>query len=55
MMEEEIKESGVKYTDELKSELDDAFGSYKKGEAKMICASESKKRIREILNGGKVK
>jgi len=55
MMEDDIKESGVEYTDELKTELDSRYASYKSGKAKMITAVESKKRINKILKGHKVK
>ena len=49
MMEEEIKEKTVHYTDEFKAELDRRHADYKRGKAKMITAEESRKRIREIL------
>ena len=49
MMEEEIKESAVEYTDEFKAKLDKRYADYKSGKAKMISAQESKKRIRIIL------
>ncbi len=49
MMEEEIKESAVEYTDEFKAELDRRYADYKTGKAKMITAEESKKRIQAIL------
>ena len=49
MMENEIKESAVEYTDEFKAELDNRYADYKSGKAKMITAEESKKRIRIIL------
>lgn len=49
MMEEEIKESAVDYTDEFKVELDRRYAGYKSGKAKMITAVESKRRIAKIL------
>ena len=49
MMEGEIKESAVIYTDEFKAELDKRYAAYKSGNAKMITAAESKKRIQKIL------
>ena len=49
MMEEEIKESAVEYTDEFKAELDKRYSEYKTGKAKMISAEESRKRIQKIL------
>jgi putative addiction module component (TIGR02574 family) len=49
MMEEEIKESAVDYTDEFKAELDRRYADYKSGKAKMLTAEESKKRVQKIL------
>ncbi len=49
MMEVEIKESAVDYTDELKTELDKRYADYKNGKGKMVSATESKRRIRKIL------
>ena len=49
MMEEEIEESAVEYTDEFKKELDRRYADYKSGKAKMITAAESKRRIQKIL------
>jgi len=49
MMEIEIEETGIEYTDELKTELDTRYADYKSGKAKMISAEESKKRIQKIL------
>lgn len=50
MMENEIKEANVEYSDELKKSLDIQFASYKNGSARMISATESKKRINKILD-----
>lgn len=55
MMEEEIKESAVNYTDEFKTELDKRYADYKSGKAKMITAGESKKKIQKILNASSKK
>lgn len=49
MMENEIKESAVEYTDEFKAELDNRYADYKSGKTKMITAEESRKRIKKIL------
>ncbi len=49
MMAEEIKERSVDYTNEFKAELDLRYADYKSGNAKMITAAESKKRIKKIL------
>jgi putative addiction module component (TIGR02574 family) len=53
MMEEEIKESAVDYTDEFKAELDKRYADYKSGKAKMITAEESKKRIQKVLKAAR--
>ncbi|MBK8522601.1 MAG: hypothetical protein WAT20_03365 [Ferruginibacter sp.] len=49
MMEDEIKERAVEYTDDFKAELDRRQTAYKNGKAKIITAGESKKRIQKIL------
>lgn len=49
IMEEEIKESFVDYSEDLKATLDERFKTYKSGEAKMITEEESKERIQKIL------
>ena len=49
ILEEEIKESFVDYTEELKITLDERFATYTGGEAKMISEEESKKKIEQIL------
>jgi putative addiction module component (TIGR02574 family) len=49
MMEEDIEESAVEYSDEFKKELDRRHADYKSGKAKMISAEESKKRIQKLL------
>jgi hypothetical protein len=49
MMEEDIEESAVEYTDEFKKELDRRYAEYKSGKAKMITATVSKRRIQKIL------
>ena len=53
MMEEEIKESAVEYTDEFKAELDKRYSEYKTGKAKTISAEESRKRIQKILKASR--
>jgi hypothetical protein len=55
LMKEDIEESGVKYTPELKAELDSQYSAYKSGKTKMISSAESKKRIAKILKPRKVK
>ena len=55
MLEEDIKESAVEYTEELKEELDKRYADYKSGKAKMVTAAESKSRIAKILKSGRKK
>ena len=55
MMEEDIEESAVEYTDEFKKELDRRYADYKSGKAKMITAAESKRRIQKILKSPNLK
>ena len=55
MMEEDIEESAVEYTDEFKKELDRRYADYKSGKAKMITAAESKRRIQKILKSSSKK
>lgn len=50
MMENDINESNIEYSVELKAELDNRYNSYKDGKTKMIRATESKKRMDKILN-----
>lgn len=49
MMESEIKDANIEYTDELKKSLDKIYAAYKNGCSKMISAADSKKRINKIL------
>ena len=46
---DDINESAIKYTPELKKELDTRYAEYKKGSAKVITASESKRRVKRVL------
>jgi hypothetical protein len=55
MLEGDIKELAVQYTDELKEELDKSYAGYKNGKAKMITAAQSKRRIEKILKSGRKK
>ncbi len=55
IMENDIEESAVDYTDEFKAELDKHYADYKTGKAKMITAEESKKRIQKILKSARKK
>ena len=49
LVEDEIEQSELDYSDELKAELDKRFDDHKKG-AKMIGAAAAKKQINKILN-----
>jgi len=49
MMENEVKESALDYTDKLKEELDRRSADYKNDITKFITARESKKRINKLL------
>ena len=49
MMESEIKEANIEFSDELKKSLDSQYESYKNGTARMISSADSKKRINKIL------
>ncbi|MES1181338.1 MAG: addiction module protein [Flavobacterium sp.] len=55
MMEEDIEESAVEYSDEFKKELDKRYADYKNGKVKMMTAAESKRRIQKILKSGRKK
>lgn len=55
MMEDEIKESSIEYSDELKKELDARYASYKNGTAKLISATASKQRINKLLSKAKAR
>ena len=55
MMENEIKEAVIEYTDEFKTDLDIRYAAYKNGKAKMVTATESKRRINKLLSKRKVK
>ena len=50
MLEHEIEEDGVEYTELLKAELKKRVACYKENTASAVSAEESKKRILEILN-----
>ena len=49
IIENDIAESALEYSNEIKKELDMRYGSYKSGKAKIITADESKKRVQKIL------
>ena len=43
LMETDIKQASLHYTDEVKQELDKRYADYKSGRSKIISAAESKK------------
>lgn len=49
ILEEDIEESSVTYSDELKKELDKRHEDLKSGKAKSISAKNSKRRIEKIM------
>ncbi len=55
IIEKEIQEKEFEYPENLKNELDKRYAAYKNGSAKMVTASQSKKRIEKILKAGKLK
>lgn len=55
LFEDEIEEEEMEYTPELKKELDSRFADYKSGKAKMVTATESKKRIQKVLKLARAK
>lgn len=55
MLEEDIEESSVEYSDELKNELDKRFEDLQNGKVKSISAAESKKRIEKIMKSSRKK
>lgn len=55
IIEKDVLENEFEYTEELKNELDKRYSEYKSGTAEMVTASESRKRIEEILKAGRKK
>lgn len=55
MMEGDIEESAVEYSDGFKKELDTRYADYKSGKAKIFTAAESKRRIQKLLKSGRKK
>lgn len=53
IMENDIEESAMEYTGEIKKELDRRYADYKSGKAKMITAGESWKRVQKILKAAR--
>lgn len=55
IMEIDIEQSVLEYTDEIKTELDDRYTDYKSGKAKTVTATESRKKIQKILKSASTK
>lgn len=55
IMEDDIEDRAIEYTDEFKKELDRRTSDYKSGKTKGLTEAESKKRIQNILNSAKKK
>jgi putative addiction module component (TIGR02574 family) len=53
MVEDEIENTAVEYTDEFKKELDRRYAAYKNGTSKAVTATESKKRIQKLLKSAR--
>lgn len=53
MVENEIKESAIEYSDELKMELDSRYASFKNGSSQLVSSAESKRRINKLLTKAK--
>jgi hypothetical protein len=53
ILEHEIEESGVEYTEEFKTELNRRFAAYKDGSEPPFTAAESKKRIQKLLKAAR--
>jgi putative addiction module component (TIGR02574 family) len=49
IMENDIEESSVEYSDDFKAELDRRYADYKNGKSKIVTAQESKRRIQRIV------
>ena len=49
LLEDDIEQEELEFSDELKTELDKRYAGYKSGTVKMITAGESKKRVQKIL------
>jgi hypothetical protein len=55
IMENDIEESALEYTGEIKNELDRRHAEYKSGKAKMVTGAESRKRVQKIVNAARRK
>lgn len=55
IMENDIEQSAMEYTTEIKNELDNRYADYKDGKAKIVTAEESRKKIQKILKSANKK
>lgn len=55
IMENEIEESSVAYTDDFKAELGRRYTDYKNGKSKIVTAQESKRRLQRIVKSAQHK
>jgi putative addiction module component (TIGR02574 family) len=55
IMENDIEESSVDYTDDFKAELDRRYTDYKNGKSKIVTAQESKRRLQRIVKSAQHK
>lgn len=55
IMENDIEESALEYSDKIKKELDRRYADYKTGKAKTITAAESRERVQKILKAARRK
>ena len=55
IMENEIEQSAMEYTHDIKMQLDSRYADFKSGKTKIIKAEESHKRIQKILKSANKK
>lgn len=53
ILEEDIEECSIEYSEELKNELDNRFDDLKSGNAMSVSSEDSRKRIEEIMKSSK--
>ena len=53
MMETEIEEASVAYTDEFRKELKQRYEAYKQNPSTAVTTAESKRRIQKILKSAR--
>ena len=55
IMENDIEQSIMQFTEEMKNELDNRYADYKSGKAKTVTALESRIRVQEIIKSANKK